>query len=436
APDTLSGQDFFVEAEVDNPTPYLGQQVTYTFRFYQGLNLLDQPRYTPPPFTGFWNRKQPEQTQYTIHAGQRAYRVTELRTLLFPTIAGETTIEPAELTIPGGPFQTGQSLHTRPATVNVQPLPPGAPPDFNGAVGQFNLTASLDATKGTVNEPLTLRVTLSGQGNIESLPLPNWPDLPNWRTFESKATTNTRFENGQLSGSRIFERLLVPAAPGQFTIPAITYPYFDPLAGEYRTAAAGPISVTIVPAADEPPIPAPPGSAKEAVERLASDIRHIKPVPALLQSAPPPVTTRPGYWLAWGVPPVLLAANYLWQRRQARRRRHSALFRSLQAQKRALKALALARKQRQDPYASGGQILTAYLSDKLNRPVGGLTRTELEKILAAKGVPPAHLARLNACLLESDTGRYSPAAAGPDRAQRLLNQIETLINELETSFTG
>ncbi len=91
APTELVGQAFFIEAEVDNPNPYQGEQVIYTFRFYQAESLFDQPEYQPPSFSGFWSEEQSEdQTNYTTEAAGRAYRVTELQTVLFPTGGGRS----------------------------------------------------------------------------------------------------------------------------------------------------------------------------------------------------------------------------------------------------------------------------------------------------------------------------------------------------------
>lgn len=434
APDTLSGQNFFVEAEVDNPTPTIGQQIIYTFRFYQAVNLFDQPRYDAPTFTGFWNQQQPDQSQYTIEVSGRAYRVTELRTLLFPTIAGETTIEPAVLTIPGDLFTAGVTIQTQPVTVDVQSPPPNAPADFNGAVGQFEIAAQVDATQVKVNDPLTLRITLDGVGNIENLPEPVWPTIPDWRAFESQATTNTRFQDGVLSGNRVYERLMVPGVAGEFTIPPISYTYFDPATGEYKTIATEAFPVTVTPGEESPPVPVVLGAGKEAIERIGGDIRHIKPVPPKLNSDSGTVTARAWYWILWGIPLLLMAGNYIRLNRQARLQGNTALARSLQARKRALKTLALAKKENRDPYDSAGQILTAYLGDKLNRSVSGLTRPELAAHLQSAGVQAELIQRVQNSLSLSDLGRYSPATANPAHAQRLPDDLKKLIDDLEAAF--
>jgi len=86
APAELTGQEYYLEAMVDNPNPYQGQQLTYTMRFYQAVNSGGL-EYQAPTFTGFWSEQLPEQGEYSIQAGGRNYRVTTLWTILFPTSA-------------------------------------------------------------------------------------------------------------------------------------------------------------------------------------------------------------------------------------------------------------------------------------------------------------------------------------------------------------
>ena len=173
APTELAGQDFFVEAEVSNPTPYVGEQVMYTFRFYQAGNLFDRPTYQAPDFTGFWSEGEADRAEYGTQAAGRVYQVTELNSPIFPTQAGQITIEPAALSIPGSLLRSGAMFQTQPVSVDVQPLPPGAPEGFNGAVGRFNLSVEVNPTQSVVNEPLTLRAVLNGQGNLKTAARPH-----------------------------------------------------------------------------------------------------------------------------------------------------------------------------------------------------------------------------------------------------------------------
>jgi hypothetical protein len=434
----LTGQDFFVEAEIDNPTPYVGQQVVYTFRFYQATNLWEQPEYNAPPFTGFWNEEISEQQEYQAQAAGRIYRVIELHTILFPSLAGPVTIEPAQLTIPGGVFSSGQTLQTKPVSLDVRPLPPGAPAGFDGAVGQFSLEAAVDATQGRVNEPLTWRVTLSGQGNLTAAPDPAWPEMPGWRDFESEATIHTEVRDGQAVGSRVYERLLVPGTAGEFTIPSLEYYYFDPAAKRYEIARSEPVPVVIGPgAAEEPTITAKDSQEEDSSQEQAqamADIHHLKPVPSDLHKTGRPATESGLYWATW-ILPALGAVGYLaWQRRQRYWEKNAGLVRSSRARKKARQALARARKREDGAYTAAGQILTTYLSDKLDRPVAGLTHQALVGLLTGQGLGPDLVERIQVCLASSELGRFAPEAGAPGHASSLLKEVEILIDTLEQAL--
>jgi hypothetical protein len=429
----LAGQDLFVEAAVDNPTPYVGQQVVYTFRFYEASNLWGQPGYEAPTFTGFWSEPQRDQQEYQVQAAGRIYRVTEVRTILFPSVVGPVTIDPARLTIPGGLFRAGQTLQTKPVELNVQPLPPGAPSGFDGAVGQFNLTATVEPTLGKVDEPLTWQVTLSGRGNVSIAPDPVWPEIDGWRSFESQATVHSEIRDGQVVGSRTYERLLVPSLEGESVIPSLEYVYFDPSTGQYHSVRSEPISVSITPGATgAPPATAPPRPGqKETVEQLADDIHHLKAVPSSLGVVEEPVTASGLYWAAWAFPVLGAAGYFAWQRRQRYWEKNLGLARSSQARKKARRALAQARRRKGDAYGATGQILTDYLADKLDRPVAGLTHQALAELLVEQGASPDLAERVEVLLVTSELGRFAPGADDPDHARSLLQEMDILIVAVE-----
>jgi len=430
------GQDLFAEAEVSNPNPYLGEQVTYTFRLYRvadAFDFFDQPYFEPPTFTGFWSEGDPAQNQYRGQAGGRIYNVTELSTTLFPTKVGQITIEPAQITIPGGFFNSSKRLQTQPITLEVKPLPPNALAGFNGAVGQFTLNSSVDTDQSKVNEPITWQVTLSGYGNLKGLPEPNWPEMAGWRSFESQASVNTQSQNGQPGGYVLYERLLVPQQEGQYTIPALEYSYFDPVTAEYRTLTTEPIPVDIAPGdgrVSQNIAPITKGT-QEIVEQVSTDIRHLKPVPAQLSFGAQAVTASSLYWLAWGVPLVGLVGHFVWKRRARYWQNNGHLVRSSQAHKKAKQALARAQKGNHNNYNAASQILSTYLAAKLNQPVAGLTHQALADLLAEQAVPTNLIEQIQDCLATGELGRYAPGADDPAHAENLLIEVDGLISDLE-----
>jgi hypothetical protein len=431
----LAGQDVFVEAVVDNPTPFVGQQVTYTFRLYQASSSWGQPQYHAPTFTGFWSEHESSQFKYRVQAAGRIYQVTEVQVILFPTSAGQATIEPARLTTPGSLFRSGRTLQTRPVSLDVQPLPPNAPAAFGGAVGTFGIEASVEPVEGKVNEPLSWQVMVSGVGNITTAPDPVWPEIPGWRGFESEATVSTEVREGRVVGTRVYKRLLVPGRDGDFNIPSLEYVYFDPSLGEYQTIRTESFPVSVAPGETVAPVSAPGLNGPEGtIVQTATDIRHLKPVPSAPEMGDQPVTESSLYWVAWAFP-VFGAAGYLvWQRRQQYWESNGGLARSAQARRKAKKAIAQARKEKGSAYSAVGQILTTYLADKIDRPVAGLTHQALDDVLAGYGVKPDLIERVEVCLVSSELGRFAPGADNPDHAESLLREAELLIDALEKAL--
>lgn len=437
APTDLSGQDFFVEAEVDNANPYQGEQVNYTFRFYQAETLFDQPEYESPAFTGFWSEQQGDsQTDYTLDAAGRAYRVTELQTILFPTVVGEVTIEPAALTIPGDFFTRGMKLQTQPVTLNVRPLPDNAPANFQGAVGQFDIRAQADTTATEVNETVTLQVTLSGQGNLSGVADPQWKEGPEWRAFDSEAAVESEFVDGVLRGMRRYERLLVPTQPGDLLLPAIEYTFFNPESESYETVSTEPIIVNVTGSVAGGVMPRTPDSGAAATVNAAESIpglpefRPNKPAAELGHNSGAPLVENSAYWLLWTLPLLFLAGSFGVARYRQRRQETTGLRRSQNAAKRAQSALHEARREPQTQNAAAGRVLNQYLAEKLNINASGMTHATLSATLAAHGIEAPLTERVEACLMTSDMGRYAPTElhfAGGD----LLAETEQVITALD-----
>jgi hypothetical protein len=437
-PTELAGQPFFIEAEVDNPNPYQGEQVLYTFRFYQAENLYDQPEYQSPSFSGFWSEQQADaQTDYTTEAAGRAYRVTKLQTVLFPTVVGEVTIEPAMLTIPGDFFSRGTALQTQPVVLNVRSLPENAPANFQGAVGQFDIQAQADTGTAAVNETVTLHVALRGQSNMDGVADPQWTEGQEWRAFDSKATVNSQFADGVMSGVRSYERLLVPTQAGDLLLPAIEFSYFNPQTESYETVSSDPIIIQVTGdiAAGVTPL-TPDGGAGATINTAVPTsaipaFRPNKPASDLGHSSGAPLTGSVGYWLLWTLPLLFIVGSFGLGRYRQNRLDTADKRRSQGAARRAQQALREARKRPEgEANEEAGHILTRYLEEKLNVSVTGQTQTDVARMLGEKGIATALVERVQTCLMLSEMGRYAPAGIGTGSGN-LLSETEQVIGELD-----
>ena len=437
---SVAGGSMFVTAYVDDDTPYLGQQITYTFKFYRRSALFPsfgrygQPRFAPPGFSGFWKIQEPGQDEYTETIGSNRYQVVELTTVLFPTVVGTLVIEPAGLTVPIDFFEAPNYLEAESIVVEVLPLPPGAPAGFTGAVGKFNVSADVGDTDGKVNEPVQLTVRVVGEGNIDSLPDPAWPDFDDWRVFESPSDTSSRLIDGRFVGTRTYNSVLVPQKAGVLTIPEIGYTYYDPGIEEYVEAASQPIVMSIAEGDGMSPLPPLPGGGT-AVERAGSDVRHIKPVPSSLHESGGGLTGSAVYWAVWGIPLLAIAGAVAWRRRQTASESGIAAARKRNALPAARSALARAGESGADPRVAVADILLEYLSARLDVSVTGLTHEALDRWLQGLGVPLDLAVQVEGVLGAAEMAKYAPeigdslaAAEHFERAAKLLHDLDEAID--------
>ena len=426
-----------VKASVDNDRPYLGQQITYIFQIYRGPGLpilSGRVHREPPGFAGFWNSHTTEPREYNETIDSLEYTVNEWRTALFPTVIGVVTIDPASLLVHIDTSGAAAILESAPVMVEVRPLPSGALPRFTGAVGRFEISAEVDVTAVTVNQPVRFTVTVSGNGNIEALPQPAWPEFAGWRVIESPVRSDSHIVGGEVTGSRIYELSLVPEQVGELTIPEVRYPYFDPGLEQYVPAATTPIAVSIASADGSPTIPPLPAVAE--ADEDGPEMRPIKPVPASLHQTGTELTDNSVYWVAWAIPALAIAGAAAWRRRRlsldAARSgalRHSALPDSKASLARALES-------GNDPRVAAANAVLSYLSACLEAPVSGLTRGALLQKLREAGASSALEQRLAGVLAAGDAAAYAPIEAFGGSGQNYASDAGRLLEELDEVVGG
>lgn len=306
---TQGDSDTFVDALADPQNPWVGQQVVYTFRFYEALDaarlpniLAGAPDYKAPTFSNFWVEGDIDQMSFQVEANGRPYDVSELHTNLFPTVAGELAIDPAQLVLNSVGPVTERTLATRPVILNVRPLPDGAPASFTGSVGDFRLSAAVDTNTARVDEPILLRLTLSGRGNIGMATPPQLPEMPGWRVIPSG--TNIQIDNieGRIGGTRTWDYQLIPTTPGSAGLPPIEFTYFDPVSETYVGTLTEPIPLDVeglapspTPQAAAQAAPASAAQAAAASAAQAADAALVPPTSAPADALPVavPVTLTP-----------------------------------------------------------------------------------------------------------------------------------------------
>lgn len=425
----LTSLGMFMEASVDNPTPYAGEQILYSVRIFHPSNTVLYVPYKLPNFGGFWSQGTSE-TTYVEPRQDRTLRVIDVATVLFPQAAGETVIGAATLDLPGA--ETVDALHTEPVTVQVRPLPEPQPAGFNGSVGQFELRTAVDKNSVAVGEAIKLQVLLQGAGNIPALAAPELPVIPGWRAFDPTQQTQSETRNGRLVGARLYEQIWVPETGGDVVIPAVEYVYFDPQSDSYQTLRSEPIPITVTGEAAvavvATAVPVATAVAKDAAPEAESAadqsaVQGLKGA-ALGEETAVVFPVRPFYWLLWLLPPLLVGGWVGWQRWQAAKAavpRHKRAFAN--AQRRLKEGAQL------PPEELSERVLLGYLSDKLEQPIVGLPQQTQLALLQAQAVDETLVARVGDLLQRLETERFAPLPNGGEAA--IVAETRGLVEALE-----
>ena len=156
---------------------------------------------------------------------------------------------------PDATISQAVSLNSQPVTIKVKPLPlAGKPASFNGAVGKFEISALLEKNHFTTTETGRLKIIIGGQGNLQLVTAPeiNWPK--ELELFDAVVTDELIQTTVPVSGRKIFEVPFTVSAAGDYTIPRISFSYFDPASASYKTATTDSITFTILKATDKPAV--------------------------------------------------------------------------------------------------------------------------------------------------------------------------------------
>ncbi len=450
-----AGRDYFLEAVVDNENPYVNEQVTLTLKFYIAVQHYGSPELIEPSTTGFWNELLGNKAPYRQKINGRIYKAIERKYALFPTQTGELTIGQAAIRVtvadrnrrtrdPFGAFSdffsSGKevTVRSKPVTINVKPLPTaGRPKDFTGAIGRYSITARADKQRVDVNQPVTVTIRISGTGNIKAAAEPPIPELDDFRIYESSSSENVTRSNDQLSGTKTYEEVFIPRRPGQLTIPAIEYSYFDPKQGRYLTTSTHPIPITALkPEGYTGTTDLPYAGSEMVVGSSARDIRFIKNNVGDTVPQGGVILFSPVYLIVNGLPLVVLLGMIVVRVRRERLQANVGYARSIQAGKKARKRLATARslatiEQGSDFYAELHLTLTSYIADKLNVSPYGLTTDSIKELLESRGAGEDLVANINEILQECDFARFAPASITQDDIDAALKKVEDIMIRLE-----
>jgi len=245
--------------QADKTSCYVGEPVLATYKLYTRLQS-ESSLSKNPSFNGFsvvdMTQNDPDTHTKESLNGRPCNVYIIRKAQLYPLQAGPITLETATLDNKlqflraenNSPVTQNVSLSSKPLTINVKPLPDaGKPANFKGAVGNFTIESSLGKKDFSADEAGKLIITIAGKGNMQLLTNPeiSWPE--HLEAFDIKSTDNTDKTTVPLSGNKTFEVPFTADRPGDYTVPPVSFSFFDPVSATYKTITAPAIPFHVSP---------------------------------------------------------------------------------------------------------------------------------------------------------------------------------------------
>ena len=459
----ITDNDLFVLATASKTKVHEQEAILVTYKAYTTVDLR-QLLGKMPDQQGFYVQEVELPTQKTFkleHYKGRNYNTVVYRQyVLFPQKAGRLEIpavtfdavvaqrvavsdDPFDAFFNGGGYvEVNKKIVAPKVVINVEPLP-SKPEGYSGGVGTFTMKSDISTTELKANEAVTIKLTISGTGNMKLVSAPEVKFPHDFEIYDPKIDDNYQLTADGLSGTKTIEYLAIPRHAGNFTIPPIEFKYFDIKSETYKTLNTDAYTLKVNKgdgsSANQQVIA--DFTNKESVKVLGTDILFIKTGDSALMQKGKYFFGTTAYYLWYIIPFVLFIVFVVIYRKQAVENANVARVKTKKANKVATKRMKLAGKLLSENkvnefYDEVLKALWGYISDKLNIPVSKLSRDNIEAELAGHGVSEELIKEFIGALSECEFARYAPGnqneamdkvySASVDVISKMENSIKTL----------
>ena len=451
----ISGSDLFIKVTASKQHVREQEPILLTYKVYTLVGLT-QLNGKMADLKSFYTREVPlpQEKQFHIETvNGKPYRtVTWQQYVMFPQVTGKLevpsltyegivvqqnrNVDPFEAFFNGGSgyVEVKKQIKAPGITIQVDPLPQ-RPAGFSGGVGKYSISATIDKTDVKANDPVKLRVVVTGVGNMKLLKQPEVKFPKDFDHYDAKVTDKTKLTTSGLEGSIVYDFLAVPRHQGTFEIPAIEYTYFDTSANAYKTVRTESFTLNVAKGSGSSSAAY---TGQEDVRQLNSDIHYIKTGDSRQRAVGDYFFASTEYWVSLAVLLLGFISLFVIFRKRAVERANVAGRRAGKANKVAAKRLKKAAKLMkagQDGafYDEVLRALWGYVGDKLNMPVEQLSRDNISQQLSSHSVSESTIQQFLGALDECEYARYAPGDP-TGNMNKVYDMAMTAITQIATTM--
>ena len=449
----ISGSDLFIKVSANKKRVYEQEPILLTYKVYTLVGLTSL-RGDMPDLKSFYTQEVslPSQKSFSIETfNGRPYRTTTWsQYVMFPQMTGKLqipsitfegivvqqnrNIDPFEAFFNGGSgyIEVKKKIIAPGIDIEVDPLPE-RPAGFSGGVGHFTVSASLSKTETKANDPVSVRITVSGTGNLKLVKQPQIELPKDFDKYEPKVTDKTKLTTAGIEGSMIYDILIVPRHQGHYEIPPVSLTYFDTTSKTYRTVTSEPLTLDV--AKGSGPGAMSDYSGQQDLQELSRDIRYIKTGNVRQQGIDEFFFGSTAYWITLAIIAFVFISLFVIFRQRAIENANVTKRRAGKANKVATKRLKKASKLMADnkPGEFYDEVLRAlwgYVGDKLNIPVEQLSHDNISQRFSERGVGEETIAQFIGALDECEFERYAPGDP-KGNMNKVYEKAMTAIEQIE-----
>lgn len=434
----VTNDNLFIRTIVSHKNVYEQEYILVTYKIYTRVDLVNIDKVKFPDFKDFLMQEieLPKDKQFALenYNGKNYNTITLRQVLLYPQRSGTLEIEKMTCdaivrvrnnrpsrSIFDDFFDTYQEIVKPMASntekIEVKALPSGKPAGFSGATGTFTLSSSINKTELTTNESVTIKLKISGNGNIKLIKNPEIKFPADFEVYDPKVENNFTNTTAGVSGTKTIEYLAIPRHSGTFTIPPIEFSYFDTKSKTYKTLKSESFTLNVAKGA----VGEEDGNApivnnftnKESVKMLGSDIRHISMNDFQLHKPAPFFFGTWGFAFAYIIPLVIVMLVFWFFRKQAKENADIIKVRNRKANKIAQKRLRTAEKylkeqKKEEFYSELLKAIWGYLCDKLSIPQAQLNKDNVENELRKHNLEEDSIQDFMQVLNNCEFAQYAP----------------------------
>jgi hypothetical protein len=319
------------------------------------------------------------------------------------------------------------TLRSTASKTQIAELPEkGRPDGFAGAVGEFEIAVEAPKTQLRVGEPATLTFRVTGAGSFDHVAIAGVPASADWKVYPGKSGV-VLDKDGGTSGTKTIEQTLVPARAGALEIPAVSFDFFDPKRGVYRTVRTQPMRVDVGAAVGGGA--ADPDLSSSSIR--ASDMSPNRVAASRGHSTLTPLVQQRSFWMYPGVLAMLTALQLgvawsrrsLWAQQKWRARRVSRGVRREQRQ------LAVAERRGDGAafFEAARRSLQLALADRWGVRPESITAADVHSRLGDDGDPICDL------FDHADHVKYTHHVDAPESLRNWRAVVDTQLKKWEVS---